>query len=114
MTLFDRAYNAERAKAAARRQAAESEAYQRSRKILEEELAKDRAWRDAVKQVRTSCIYTGIQIVAFLFNFLTHSVARTLACFNHDAFTAMSQSHEDMSTKCEAFHIGCTIHVLSC
>lgn len=36
------------------RKAAEGEAYQRSRKILEEEIGKDRAWRRAVQQVRPS------------------------------------------------------------
>lgn len=46
-----RAYNREREAAAQRRRAAEADAYARSRKILEEELARDRAWRDAVKQV---------------------------------------------------------------
>ena len=46
-----RAYNREREAAAERRRAAEADAYARSRKILEEELARDRAWRDAVKQV---------------------------------------------------------------
>ena len=46
-----RAYNKEREAAAERRRAAEADAYARSRKILEEELARDRAWRDAVKQV---------------------------------------------------------------
>ena len=45
--------NAEREKAAERRRAAEAEAYQRSQRILEGELARDRAWRDAVKQVPT-------------------------------------------------------------
>ena len=49
-----RAYNREREAAAQRRRAAEADAYARSRKILEEELARDRAWRDAVKQVRTA------------------------------------------------------------
>ena len=48
-----RAYNREREAAAQRRRAAEADAYARSRKILEEELARDRAWRDAVKQVRS-------------------------------------------------------------
>jgi hypothetical protein len=49
-----RAYNREREAAAERRRAAEADAYARSRKILEEELARDRAWRDAVKQVNIS------------------------------------------------------------
>lgn len=46
----EQAFKAQRDKANAARQAAESEAYQRSQRILEAELAKDRAWRDAVKQ----------------------------------------------------------------
>lgn len=49
-----RSYNKEKEAAAARRREAEAEAYHRSRKILEEELARDRAWRDAVKQARNS------------------------------------------------------------
>ncbi len=47
-----RSHNKEREAAAQRRREAESEAYQRSQKILEGELARDRAWRDAVKQAR--------------------------------------------------------------
>lgn len=43
-------FAAERAAASARQQA-EFEAAQRSRQILEEEKAKDRAWRDAVLKV---------------------------------------------------------------
>ena len=53
-----RAYNREREAAAERRRAAEADAYARSRKILEEELARDRAWRDAVKQVRSPECFT--------------------------------------------------------
>lgn len=43
--------NEERRKSEEKRKAAEGEAYQRSRKILEEEISKDRTWRQAVQQV---------------------------------------------------------------
>lgn len=43
--------NEERRKTEEKRKAAEGEAYQRSRKILEEEISKDRTWRQAVQQV---------------------------------------------------------------
>ncbi len=42
----------ERNRAAEQRRAAESAAYERSRKVLEEEIGKDRAWRRAVEGVR--------------------------------------------------------------
>ena len=44
----------ERNRAAEQRRAAESAAYERSRKVLEEEIGKDRAWRRAVEGVRMS------------------------------------------------------------
>ena len=50
-SLICRSYNAAREQEAQQRRAAEAEAFQRSQRILEQELARDRAWRDAVKQV---------------------------------------------------------------
>ena len=79
--------NAEREKAAERRRAAEAEAYQRSQKILEGELARDRAWRDAVKQVPTHAevgfeVDTQIQIIVSL---VVHQPFAVLvcSCFHH-------------------------------
>lgn len=48
--------------AQSRRQKAADQAAERSRKILEDEQAKDRAWRQAVQQVcHMHCLYRSIQ-----------------------------------------------------
>ena len=55
-----RSYFAAEREAATARQQAEFDAAQRSRRILDEEKAKDRAWREAVLKVICFCVPHGM------------------------------------------------------
>ncbi len=73
-----RSYFSQQTKAEAARQQAAFDAAQHSRQILEEEKAKDRAWREAVLKVMFSCLHllrnVGVSFVDSFSQFETHVI----------------------------------------